>query len=176
MILNMIFEVKRMNSKRQIWTSLLFASLITPAQAEICYTPDNYRDIFTLSEITSGNDTVVFGNEYALEVSGQTTRYSLPLVGSLELVPLSNPSVQRFGLHGVNVSTHWGNHSDCTFAFDVNPLTLAPATPLVVSCVGNTAGVYNVSATMSQVDCSTISSASSAKPAVAIGGRPPLGN
>jgi hypothetical protein len=162
----MIFEIKRMKSKRQIWTSLLFASLITPAQAEICYTPDNYRDIFTLSEmeIPSGNDTLIVGNEYAIEMSGTSSRYSLPLVGSLELVPLSNPSVQRFGLHGVNVSTHWGNHSDCTFSFDVNPLTLAPVTPLVVSCVGNTAGIYNVSASIAIVDCNTITSA---EPAVA---------
>jgi hypothetical protein len=177
MILNTIFEVKRMNSKRQIWTSLLFASLVTPAQAETCYTPDGYVDVFTLSGSTSssGNDTVIFGNEYAMELSGTTPRYSLPVVGSLEPVPLSNPAISRLGLHGVNVSTHWGNHSDCTFAFDVNPLTLAPVTPLVVSCVGNTAGIYNISATMSQVDCSTISSASSAKPAVAIGGRS-LGN
>jgi hypothetical protein len=170
----MIFEVKWMNSKRQIWTSLLFASLITPAQAEICYTPDGYVDVFTLSGSTSssGNDTVIFGNEYALEVSGTTARYSLPVVGSLEPVPLSNPAISRLGLHGVNVSTHWGNHSDCTFAFDVNPVTLAPApppaTPLVVSCVGNTAGIYNISASIAQVDCNTISSAhSSAKAAVA---------
>ena len=155
-----------MNSKRQIWTSFLFASLITPAQAEICYTPDGYYDVFTLSDSTSssGNDTVIFGNEYAIELSGTTARYSLPLVGSLEPVPLSNPSVQRFGLHGVNVSTHWGNHSDCTFAFDVNPVTLAPVTSLVVSCDGNTAGIYNVSASIVQVDCNTITSA---EPAVA---------
>jgi hypothetical protein len=164
----MIFEINRMKSKRQIWASLLFASLITPAQAEICYTPDNYRDIFTLSEITSGNDTLIFGNEYAIELSSKSSRYSIPLVGSLELVPLSNPSVQRLGLHGVNVSTHWGNHSDCTFAFDVNPLTLAPVTPLVVSCDGNTSGIYNVSAPIVIVDCNTITSA---EPAVANGSR-----
>jgi hypothetical protein len=118
---------------RHVPALLIFASFIPAAQAdEICFKPVHFGDIFKLSEINTGADTLLFGNEYAIE-NGSTARYSLPVVGSLEPVPLSKPAVKRLGLHGVNVSVHWGNHSDCTFAFDVDPQTLAPATPAVIS-------------------------------------------
>jgi hypothetical protein len=123
---------------------------------------------FTLSQITTGANTVLFGNMYAME-NPRTARYSIPIAGSLEPVPASNPSVKRLGLHGVNVSVHWGNHSDCSFAFDVNPPTLAPATPAVISCDGRTPGDCNATAAMAKVDCAMIHSAASA---LADGGRP----
>jgi hypothetical protein len=141
----------------------LIASFISPAIAsDICYKPVLFRDIFRLSQIPMGANTLLFGNEYANEPTGRANRYSIPVAGSLEPVPLSNPAVNRIGLHGVNVSVHWGNHSDCTFAFDVNPLTLAQVTPAVINCDGRTPGNFNVAAAMAKIDCANIHSAASA--------------
>jgi hypothetical protein len=125
----------------------LIASFIPPALAsDICYKPVLFRDIFTLSQIPMGANTLLFGNEYANVPTGRANRYSIPVAGSLEPVPLSNPAVNRIGLHGVNVY----------------PLTLAPVTLAVINCDGRAPGNFNVAAAMAKIDCANIHSAASA--------------
>jgi hypothetical protein len=140
---------------------LVAASGICQAQ-ELCFQLNNFNDVFTLNFIDSGQNALVVGQDVSLTNSIPPQGYTLPLVGSAAPAPPpnTNPSVMVVGLHGVNTTSFFGNHSDCTIDF----LTGTASPPILnLSCVGRTGGLFNrrnVPATI--IDCTAASASGQA--------------
>lgn len=122
-------------------TSLLLGAAIGTAQAtEVCFKLDSFGDVFRLSSISSEDNTLYFGKDLAITVSSiPIVRYAIPLVGSAAPPPGPGTAASLIGLHGVNHTTFFGNHSDCIFDIVLGG---AGSPVLSVSCEGRVPGVF----------------------------------
>jgi hypothetical protein len=126
-------------ARTMIVSSLLLSSLIgTGRAAELCFQLNKFADVFRLEFTDTVTNTLVLGQD--LSIGAQT--YALPLVGNTVTVPPPNmdPAVKIVGLHGVNTSRFFGNHTDCTIDFRIG--TASPPV-LNLACVGRTPGLFN---------------------------------
>jgi hypothetical protein len=138
---------------------LLCAEGGTARAFETCFQLNDYIDIFRLSydSIDSpivGTVEAITTNNNGFPISG----YRIPLVGFSAVLPPpnQNPSVRGTGMHGVNGTAFFSNHSDCTFQI----VTGSVAQPSVtVNCVGRVPGFFNGSAGGHYIDCNQASAA-----------------
>jgi hypothetical protein len=140
-----------MKTTRQIvMASLLFCVPIGNAQAtEFCVKLNNYVDVFRLSSISSEDNALWFGEDVAFYGPGNHQGYAIPLVGSQAIVS-SSPLLRFVALQGVNPSTAFGNHPNCTFNFFYGP----PPLYINASCDGNTPGTWKKNNVQAQsVNC-----------------------
>ena len=134
--------------KTVLASSVFLGMAFGTAHAEICYKTPPFTDIIRvaetkyLDEASGGTHTLVVGNWTA------GSSYSLPVVGSLDVSV--NPGGIRFGIHGTQHTTSFGNHSDCTLDATVGG---AGST----SCDGRVAGIFNVTGwTLVPVSCDSV--------------------
>jgi hypothetical protein len=147
---------------------LLSSSIGTVRAADLCFQLNNFTDVFTLEFTDTALNTLVLGQDLSIGSGSQS--YALPLVGSTVTAPPPNmdPTVKIVGLHGVNTSRFFGNHTDCTIDFRIG--TLSPLSPPVLNlaCVGRTPGLFNrtnVAATI--IICTPAAQAKRSVPAAA---------
>lgn len=132
---------------------LLWTGSGTARAFETCFQLNDYIDIFRLSydSIDSpivGTVEAITTNNNGFPISG----YRIPLVGFSALLPPpnQNPTVRGTGMHGVNGTAFFSNHSDCTFQI----VTGSVAQPRVtVNCAGRVPGFFNGSAIGHYINC-----------------------
>jgi hypothetical protein len=125
-----------------IMASLLAGFPIEVAQATpFCFNLSNYVDVFTINGPT--------GVDYAIYDIGRG--YAIPVFGGTAPVPASG-SATFFGLHGVNGSNSFGNHSSCEFYFIASG-TKGTFT-LNATCNGRVPGIWKKGAAASEtINC-----------------------
>jgi hypothetical protein len=132
-------------------SAVMFGAAISTSQAEICWRLSPFIDVVRVAETTFVDEAV--GGSHTLVVGSWVAgnSYSLPIVGSIDVnVPVTNPRTQRFGVHGTNHTTGFGNHSYCT-------LDAQLGAGWKLSCDGNVAGIFNNSGTFTLISCDTVS-------------------
>jgi hypothetical protein len=151
-------NAKMKTAKTVLASSVFLGMAFGTARAEICWRLTPFIDVIRVTEITDNGNlpassnfgsthNLVFGNWIA------GTSYTQPIVGAIEFDNTSTSTSQklRFGVHGVNHTTSFGNHTDCT----LNALLGAGWS---LSCDGNVPGIFNVSGTpFTLIDCENIS-------------------
>ena len=140
-------------SKTVVASSLLFGMMIGVAHAENCYQLKPFIDTVRNARVGIGDEAVegphrlLIGNWTAANI------YSLPIVGSYDVtVPRTTPPTYRFSVHGVNHTTAFAGHNDCTLDAVINGAW-------TVSCDGNNANaIFNGSGTpFAEISCDTLS-------------------
>jgi hypothetical protein len=152
-----------MKMARTILASLLFGTTIGAAHAsqDVCFQPDNFVDFFRLTTINSDAtncptrllcpSTLVFGSDGTNYRIPTNNNYAIPLVGGDVSGFANNPNVGFVGLHGVNSTSFFGNHSDCTFTFSFNGHALGQV--LSVSCNGRAPGIWTKTVMYHGISC-----------------------
>jgi hypothetical protein len=147
-------NAKMKTAKTVLASSVFLGMAFGTARAEICWKLTPFVDVIRVTEITDNGNApaksnfgsthnLVFGNWIA------GTLYTQPIVGAIEFDNTSTSTSQklRFGVHGVNHTTSFGNHTDCT----LNALLGAGWS---LSCDGNVPGIFNNSGTpFTLIDC-----------------------
>jgi hypothetical protein len=147
-------NAKMKTAKTVLASSVFLGMAFGTARAEICWRLTPFTDVIRVTEITDNGNApaasnfgsthnLVFGNWIA------GTSYTQPIVGAIEFDNTSTSTSQklRFGVHGVNHTTSFGNHTDCT-------LNALLGGGWSVSCTGNVAGIFNTSGTpFTLIDC-----------------------
>jgi hypothetical protein len=127
---------------------MISGAAISTARAEECWRLFPFPDVVRVAETTYVDDKVAGTHTLVVGKWDAGNFYSLPVVGSLDInIPLTSPSTQRFGVHGTNHTTAFGNHSDCTLDAQLDG-------PWKLSCDGNVDGIFNNSGTpFAHVSC-----------------------
>jgi hypothetical protein len=139
-------NAKMKTTKTVLASSVFLGMALGTAHAEICWRLTPFVDVIRVTEITdNGNAPVAsnFGSTHNLVFGNWiAATYTQPIVGAIEFDKTSTSTSQklRFGVHGVNHTTSFGNHTDCT----LNALLGAGWS---LSCTGNVAGIFNSSGT-----------------------------
>jgi hypothetical protein len=147
-------NAKMKTAKTVLASSVFLGMAFGTARAEICWRLTPFSDVIRVTEITdNGNAPVAsnFGSTHNLVFGNWIagTSYTQPIVGAIEFDNTSTSTSQklRFGVHGVNHTTSFGNHTDCT----LNALLGAGWS---LSCDGNVAGIFKTSGTpFTLIDC-----------------------
>jgi hypothetical protein len=120
---------------------MLFGVAISTARAEECWRLNPFPDIVRVAQETFVDDKVGGSHNLVVGKWDAGNFYSLPIVGSIDInIPLTSPSTWRFGVHGTNHTTAFGNHSACTLDAQLDGAWK-------LSCVGNVDGIFNNSGT-----------------------------
>jgi hypothetical protein len=145
---------KTMNPAKALVASalLLWTGSGTAQAFETCFQLNDYSDIFRLS--SDSLDSAIVGTVEAITTNNgfPVSGYRIPLVGFSAILPPpnQNPTVRGTGMHGVNGTAFFGNHSDCTFQI----VTGSVAQPgVTVNCAGRVPGFFNGSASGHYINC-----------------------
>jgi hypothetical protein len=146
-------------------SAIFCSAAIGAAHAEVCWKLNPFIDVIRVAQTTfvdeQATGTAIGTHSLVVGIWGAGNFYSLPIVGSIDTdIPTSTPLKQRFGVHGTNHTTLFGNHSDC-----VLDAQLGSTPTWKLSCTGNVAGIFNNSGTFTSVPCTT------AVPLAATGGK-----
>jgi hypothetical protein len=151
-----------MKMARTILASILFGTTIGAAHAsqDFCYQPFNFVDVFRLTFIQDATTTCqsgafcpnnfVYGSDSTNYRQPTNKNYAIPLVGGQVSGFGTNPTIGYVGLHGVNRSSFFDNHLDCTFTLSFGSSSIPS---LSVSCDGGVPGIWTKTVTLRTISC-----------------------